>query len=81
MKIGERSSSGHYLGIKWCPLEQRSCKRHRRLLIQTYLPWCIEQAVNGRFLLAFDWENHFEKDLSDLQKLCSIISLAEYCSL
>ncbi|VDM46978.1 unnamed protein product [Toxocara canis] len=45
---------------------------HRRLLIHRYLPWCFEQAVNGRLLIAFDWENHFAEPLSEVQRLCCI---------
>uniref|UniRef100_A0A0M3ILZ7 SAM-dependent methyltransferase n=1 Tax=Ascaris lumbricoides TaxID=6252 RepID=A0A0M3ILZ7_ASCLU len=45
---------------------------HRRLLIHQYLPWCLEQAINGRLLIAFDWEKHFDKPLSEVQEICSI---------
>lgn len=47
-------------------------KKHRRILVHKYLPWCFEQAVKGRLLLALDWENHFDKPISELQKMCSI---------
>ncbi|MFH4983971.1 hypothetical protein AB6A40_010680 [Gnathostoma spinigerum] len=47
-------------------------KKHRRLLMHYYLPWVVEQAVNCRLLIAFDWENHLEEPLSKVQEICSI---------
>jgi ubiquinone biosynthesis protein Coq4 len=46
--------------------------RHRRQLIEQNIPWVVKQALDSRFLLALDWENHWEKPLSVLQAECSI---------
>ncbi|KAK6113457.1 Ubiquinone biosynthesis protein coq-4 mitochondrial [Brugia pahangi] len=56
---------GVFGGLKLEPKRQRA-------FIQQYLPWCVEQAVNSRLLIAVDWENHFEKPISELQKTYSI---------
>lgn len=51
----------------------RLLTKHRSLLLSTYLPWVQEQALNGRLFIAFDWENHWARQLSDLQKELGII--------
>lgn len=68
---------GLQLGLPMCVLgglfgSWRLGPKHRRALLERYLPWCMEQAVNSRLLIAFDWENHFDKPVSQLQKDCSI---------
>jgi len=45
---------------------------HRQQLLDYNLPWAVEQACKARFMLAFDWENHLEEQITDLQCLCSI---------
>ncbi|VDM95633.1 unnamed protein product [Thelazia callipaeda] len=49
--------------------------KDRLFFVKEYLPWCIEQAVNSRLLIAFDWENHFEVPVLELQKTLSITPL------
>lgn len=49
--------------------------KHRRLLYHKYLPWVCEQATKARLLITLDWENHFDKPISELQKMCSITPL------
>uniref|UniRef100_A0A1I7TKD3 4-hydroxy-3-methoxy-5-polyprenylbenzoate decarboxylase n=1 Tax=Caenorhabditis tropicalis TaxID=1561998 RepID=A0A1I7TKD3_9PELO len=49
--------------------------KHRRELLEHNLPWVVEQAINARFFMAFDWENHFEEQLSDIQKELNITPL------
>lgn len=68
---------GIQLGLPMCIMGAifgggRLKKKHRRALIHHYLPWCLEQAVKGRLLIAFDWENHFAKPLREVQAICSI---------
>ncbi|VDK78930.1 unnamed protein product [Litomosoides sigmodontis] len=68
---------GIQLGLPMCVLGgvfgglRLDPKRHRAFM-QQYLPWCVEQAVNSRLLIAVDWENHFEKPICELQKAYSI---------
>uniref|UniRef100_A0A914HQC9 Ubiquinone biosynthesis protein COQ4 homolog, mitochondrial n=1 Tax=Globodera rostochiensis TaxID=31243 RepID=A0A914HQC9_GLORO len=45
---------------------------HRRQLIEQNIPWAVQQAERGRFLLALDWESRFEQTIADLQSECSI---------
>ncbi|KAI3420129.1 Component of the coenzyme Q biosynthetic pathway [Globodera pallida] len=45
---------------------------HRRQLIDQNIPWAVQQAERGRFLLALDWESRFEQPIVDLQSECSI---------
>uniref|UniRef100_A0A915A9H8 Ubiquinone biosynthesis protein COQ4 homolog, mitochondrial n=1 Tax=Parascaris univalens TaxID=6257 RepID=A0A915A9H8_PARUN len=73
---------GIQLGLPMCVLGgifggSRLKTKHRRLLIHQYLPWCLEQAINGRLLIAFDWEKHFEKPLREVQQICSIQPFAK----
>uniref|UniRef100_A0A0R3S3V0 Ubiquinone biosynthesis protein COQ4 homolog, mitochondrial n=1 Tax=Elaeophora elaphi TaxID=1147741 RepID=A0A0R3S3V0_9BILA len=76
---------GIQLGLPMCILGGvfgglRLGPKCRQAFIQQYLPWCVEQAVNSRLLIAVDWENHFEKPISELQKTCSITPFANYHS-
>uniref|UniRef100_A0A915MCV0 Ubiquinone biosynthesis protein COQ4 homolog, mitochondrial n=1 Tax=Meloidogyne javanica TaxID=6303 RepID=A0A915MCV0_MELJA len=38
--------------------------KHRKQLLERNLPWILEQALEGRFLLAIDWENRFEQNIA-----------------
>lgn len=74
---------GLQLGLPMCVLGAifgglRLGPKHRKAFVEKYLPWCTEQAVNGRFLIAFDWENHFEKPLTEVQNMCSIEPFQTY---
>uniref|UniRef100_A0A0N5AQM4 Ubiquinone biosynthesis protein COQ4 homolog, mitochondrial n=1 Tax=Syphacia muris TaxID=451379 RepID=A0A0N5AQM4_9BILA len=76
-EVAVKYFEGIQFGLPMCILGSifggaRLKKNHRRVLYHKYLPWVAEQAVNARLLIAFDWENHFEKSISDLQKMCSI---------
>uniref|UniRef100_A0A914CBD8 Ubiquinone biosynthesis protein COQ4 homolog, mitochondrial n=1 Tax=Acrobeloides nanus TaxID=290746 RepID=A0A914CBD8_9BILA len=46
--------------------------KHRQQLIERNLPWVVEQAVNGRLLIALDWENLVERKIRDIQQECCI---------
>ncbi|CAL2029451.1 unnamed protein product [Caenorhabditis brenneri] len=50
----------------------RLLTKNRQELLERNLPWVAEQASKARFFMAFDWENHFEKQLSDVQKELNI---------
>ncbi|KAJ1357905.1 Component of the coenzyme Q biosynthetic pathway [Parelaphostrongylus tenuis] len=50
-------------------------KNHRRRFLTQNLPWVVEQALQSRFLLALDWENHWEEPISSLQKKVGIVPL------
>ncbi|VDD90595.1 unnamed protein product [Enterobius vermicularis] len=68
---------GIQFGLPMCILGSifggaRLKKKHRRILYHKYLPWVFEQATKARLLIALDWENHFDKPLSELQRICSI---------
>jgi len=47
-------------------------------LLERNLPWILEQALEGRFLLAIDWENRFEQNILDLQNELGISSLNSF---
>uniref|UniRef100_A0A1I7ZN58 Ubiquinone biosynthesis protein COQ4 homolog, mitochondrial n=1 Tax=Steinernema glaseri TaxID=37863 RepID=A0A1I7ZN58_9BILA len=51
---------------------------HRQRFMDRYLPWIVEQATNGRLLMAFDYENHFDRRIVDIQEECNITSIANY---
>ncbi|KAL3101478.1 hypothetical protein niasHT_020797 [Heterodera trifolii] len=53
---------------------------HRRQLIERNIPWVVQQAERGRFLLALDWERRFEQKIVDLQRECSIEPFSAECS-
>ncbi|KAL3072893.1 hypothetical protein niasHS_017867 [Heterodera schachtii] len=53
---------------------------HRRQLIERNIPWVVQQAERGRFLLALDWERRFEQKIADLQRECSIEPFSAECS-
>lgn len=53
----------------------RLLNKNRQELLEKNLPWVVEQATNARFFMAFDWENHFEKKLSEVQKELNLIPL------
>uniref|UniRef100_A0A914MZS4 Ubiquinone biosynthesis protein COQ4 homolog, mitochondrial n=1 Tax=Meloidogyne incognita TaxID=6306 RepID=A0A914MZS4_MELIC len=52
--------------------------KHRKQLLERNLPWILEQALEGRFLLAIDWENRFEQNILDLQNELGISSLNSF---
>ncbi|KAL7075220.1 hypothetical protein ACQ4LE_005633 [Meloidogyne hapla] len=52
--------------------------KHRKQLLERNLPWVMEQALEGRFLLAIDWENRFEQNIVDLQGEFGIKSLNSF---
>ncbi|CAK5036703.1 unnamed protein product [Meloidogyne enterolobii] len=52
--------------------------KHRKQLLERNLPWILEQALEGRFLLAIDWENRFEQNIVDLQNELGISSLNSF---
>ncbi|CCD67787.1 Ubiquinone biosynthesis protein coq-4, mitochondrial [Caenorhabditis elegans] len=54
----------------------RLLTKNRQELVDRNLPWVVEQATNARFFMAFDWENHFEKQLSEVQKELNITPLS-----
>uniref|UniRef100_A0A8R1HKN6 4-hydroxy-3-methoxy-5-polyprenylbenzoate decarboxylase n=1 Tax=Caenorhabditis japonica TaxID=281687 RepID=A0A8R1HKN6_CAEJA len=51
--------------------------KNRQELLERNLPWVVEQATNARLFLAFDWENHFEKPLADVQKELNVVPLKD----
>ncbi|CAI2303028.1 unnamed protein product [Caenorhabditis sp. 36 PRJEB53466] len=55
----------------------RLLTKNRQELLEKNLPWVIKQATNARFFMAFDWENHFETQLSDVQKELNIVPLEQ----
>ncbi|VDK63936.1 unnamed protein product [Onchocerca ochengi] len=76
-EIAVKYFEGLQLGLPMCVLGGvfaglRLDPKRQRAFVQQYLPWCVEQAVNSRLLIAVDWENHFEKSISELQKAYSI---------
>ncbi|VDP15215.1 unnamed protein product [Onchocerca flexuosa] len=76
-EIAVKYFEGLQLGLPMCVLGGvfaglRLNPKRQRAFVQQYLPWCVEQAVNSRLLIAVDWENHFEKSISELQKAYSI---------
>ncbi|VDM58116.1 unnamed protein product [Angiostrongylus costaricensis] len=50
-------------------------KNHRKRFLTRNLPWVVEQALQSRFLLAVDWENHWEEPILSLQKKVGIVPL------
>lgn len=48
-------------------------KNHRARFLTRNLPWVVEQALQSRFLLAVDWENHWEESVPSLQEKMGII--------
>ncbi|OZC07986.1 coenzyme Q biosynthesis protein Coq4 [Onchocerca flexuosa] len=76
-EIAVKYFEGLQLGLPMCVLGGvfaglRLNPKRQRAFVQQYLPWCVEQAVNSRLLIAVDWENHFEKSIPELQKAYSI---------
>ncbi|EFO27484.1 hypothetical protein LOAG_00995 [Loa loa] len=76
-EIAVKCFEGIQLGLPMCVLGGvfgglRLGPKHRHAFVQQYLPWCVEQAVNSRLLIAVDWENHFEKPISELQRTYTI---------
>ncbi|CAB3407020.1 unnamed protein product [Caenorhabditis bovis] len=51
----------------------RLLTKHRQELLDKRLPWVIEQAKSSRFFLAYDWENHFDKQLEDIQRELNVV--------
>lgn len=51
--------------------------KHRAQLLDRNLPWVVEQATKARLFIAFDWENHFDKTISEVQSLCEVTPLGE----
>lgn len=51
----------------------RLLTNHRRELIEHRIPWVCEQAMNSRLFIAVDWENHFDRQIADLQKELNVI--------
>uniref|UniRef100_A0A7E4UMV2 Ubiquinone biosynthesis protein COQ4 homolog, mitochondrial n=1 Tax=Panagrellus redivivus TaxID=6233 RepID=A0A7E4UMV2_PANRE len=51
---------------------------HSKLLLERVMPWSVEQAVNGRLLIALDWENHFERPIREIQRECQIVPYSEW---
>ncbi|KAE9418615.1 hypothetical protein Angca_008011 [Angiostrongylus cantonensis] len=50
-------------------------KNHRKRFLTRNLPWVVEQALHSRFLLAVDWENHWEEPILSLQEKMGIVPL------
>lgn len=76
-EIAVKCFEGLQLGLPMCVLGSvfgclKLEPKRQRAFVQRYLPWCLEQAVNSRLLIAVDWENHFEKPVSELQKTFSV---------
>ncbi|KAM3727787.1 Ubiquinone biosynthesis protein coq-4 [Dirofilaria immitis] len=76
-EIAVKYFEGLQLGLPMCLLGGifaglRLEPKRQRAFVQRYLPWCIEQAMNSRLLITIDWENQFDKPISDLQKAYSI---------
>lgn len=50
----------------------RLLTNHRRELITRNIPWVFDQATNARLFISFDWENHFDIPISELQKILNV---------
>ncbi|GMT03972.1 hypothetical protein PENTCL1PPCAC_26146, partial [Pristionchus entomophagus] len=56
----------------------RLLTNNRRDLITRNIPWVFDQATNARLFISFDWENHFDFSLRELQKKLNVTPIDLY---
>lgn len=56
----------------------RLLTNNRRDLVTRNIPWVFDQAMNARLFIAFDWENHFDIPIKELQNVLGVTPIDAY---
>ncbi|GMT32335.1 hypothetical protein PFISCL1PPCAC_23632, partial [Pristionchus fissidentatus] len=56
----------------------RLLTNNRRDLVTRNIPWVFDQAMNARLFISFDWENHFDVSITELQKILNVTPINVY---